>query len=138
VIQLAYVSSACTPFSQGELVDLLKQARAKNERLGVTGLLLYKDGNFLQVLEGESDIVHQLIRQIEADPRHRDTTVLLDEPVTARSFPDWSMGFRNLSDPQIQALPGFSDLMNHARQPARMAADAAGCRALVEFFRAGR
>ena len=138
MIQLVYLSSARRPFSQDELVELLRQARAKNERLGITGLLLYKDGNFLQVLEGEDEAVHGLIRRIEADPRHTDTTVLLDEPVAARAFPDWSMGFRNLSDSQVQALPGFSDLMNHTRQPSRLAADAAGCRALIEFFRTGR
>ncbi len=138
MIQLVYVSSARRPFSPDELVALLKQSRASNERLGVTGLLLYKDGNFLQVLEGEDEAVHGLIRRIGADPRHTDTTVLLDEPITAPTFPDWAMGFRNLSDPQVHAMPGFSDLMNHNLQPARMASDAAGCRALVEFFRTGR
>jgi hypothetical protein len=138
VIQLVYVSSARRRFTLNQLVKLLEQSRDRNARLGVTGLLLYKDGNFLQVLEGEGSVVRALFRRIEADSRHVDTTVLIDEPITERSFPDWSMGFRNLSDPQVQALPGFSDLMNRSLRPANLAADTAGCRVLVEFFRTSR
>jgi hypothetical protein len=138
VIQLVYVSSALRPFTQDGLVTLLQKARARNASLGVTGLLLYRDGNFLQVLEGGDGAVRGIFRRIEADSRHADITVLLDEPITERSFPDWSMGFRNLSDPQVQALPGFSDLMNRSLRPAPLAADASGWRVLVEFFRTGR
>jgi len=54
---LVYVSSAVTFFSSAELVTLLEKSRANNTRLGISGLLLYKDGNTMQLLEGERDIV---------------------------------------------------------------------------------
>lgn len=56
-IMLIYGSSSTDRFSEADLVPLLQQAREKNQRLNVTGMLLYRDGNFLQVLEGERETV---------------------------------------------------------------------------------
>ncbi len=67
MIYLVYVSSATKLFSEAELVELLRQARARNSHSGITGMLLYSNGNFIQVIEGEETIVlalHQnLMRQ---------------------------------------------------------------------------
>ena len=108
MIQLVYVSSAVHPFSNAELVELLHKARAKNAALHVTGMLLYKDGNFIQALEGEEAVVHTLFACIKADQRHRGVEVVIDEEIPHRTFADWSMGFRNLADTETQALSGFS------------------------------
>jgi hypothetical protein len=58
--QVFYSSAALVPFSDAELTDLLAVSRANNLRLGVTGMLLYHDGSFLQALEGEETIVERL------------------------------------------------------------------------------
>lgn len=65
MLQIVYASSATKAFSKAELVELLTQVRAKNSRLGVTGMLLYKDGNFLQVIEGEEAIIRGLYQSLE-------------------------------------------------------------------------
>lgn len=110
--RLVYVSAATSLFSKAELMELLRKARDKNQRLGITGMLLYKDGDFLQLLEGDRPAVKALFEVIEADPRHDGTIVVLEEDAEARVFDNWSMGFRDLYDPEVQATPGFSQYMN--------------------------
>ncbi len=138
MIQLAYMSSASALLSRAELMDLLTRSRVNNERQGVTGLLLYKDGNFLQIIEADEVPARALLQRILADPRHTGMTFLLDEPITRRSFPDWSIGFRHLSDLEVQGLPGYSSLMNNTAAPRGLDDARANCRALIEFFRSGR
>jgi hypothetical protein len=96
MLQLVYVSSATTHFSKAELLELLTKSRTKNSALGITGMLLYKDGNFMQMLEGEDDPVRQLFETIVKDPRHHNSIVLIDELAETAFFADWSMGFRDL------------------------------------------
>jgi hypothetical protein len=104
VYQLVYVSTAKELFSAEELERLLKLARAANHALGVTGLLLYSDGNFMQVLEGERDRVLALMARIRRDPRHKDIRVIFEEDAPGRDFADWSMRFRHLSGSEGAAL----------------------------------
>ena len=91
---LVYASSATDQFDEGRIPDLLARSRENNGDRDVTGLLLYEDGTFLQILEGEADAVEELFEIIQNDPRHIECTVLLREPISERAFPDWSMGFR--------------------------------------------
>lgn len=97
MLQLVYVSSATHLFSKTELLELLTKSRIKNSALGITGMLLYKEGNFMQLLEGEANAVHRLYDTIHKDPRHHNSIVLVDEPAKTPFFRDWSMGFRDLS-----------------------------------------
>lgn len=107
---LAYVSSAVRPFSREALVALLEASRQRNATVGITGLLLYHDGNFMQALEGPRAAVRTLFDRIERDPRHRGTLVLLDQGRTERYFPEWAMGFRDLSGADVPE--GYSGLLN--------------------------
>lgn len=134
MIQLVYVSSAIHPFSTEELVTLLSKARIRNAAVQVTGMLLYKDGNFIQAIEGEEDAVRQLYARISTDTRHRGAEVVIDEEISQRTFAGWSMGFRNLADAETQALPGFSRFMNHPMQPEHLKSDTTGCLELLQFF----
>jgi hypothetical protein len=135
MIHLVYVSSAVKPFTDPELKELLARSRAKNHALGLTGMLLYKDGNFLQLLEGEADAVRALYAVIAQDPRHRDCTIIAEEPVSGRQFREWSMGFRNLSDPTLRELPGFSPFMNLPLTQAAFDARPGACLDLLYLFR---
>lgn len=103
---LIYQSQALVPFSAPELTELLKQARAHNRQLHVTGLLLHSsDGRFLQVLEGEETDVRQLYYQrIQPDPRHYHCEVLGEGRISGRSFAKWDMGFHVAQDNDITAL----------------------------------
>ncbi len=110
--RLVYVSAATVAFSKADLLDLLTKAREKNQKAGITGMLLYHDGDFLQLIEGERSAVQALFEVIKADPRHSGTIVVDEEEAHERVFADWSMGFRDLSDPAVQATPGFTQYMN--------------------------
>jgi hypothetical protein len=111
VLSLTYVSSASELMDADELVELLEQSRAANERRGVTGMLLYRDGNILQCLEGEEPVVRELYDTISADPRHRGVISLVEEEVETRSFPDWSMGFKDLTGEDTDELTGYNDFL---------------------------
>jgi|JTFO01.1.fsa_nt_gb hypothetical protein len=132
---IVYVSSASHLFSKQELLDLLEKAREKNHQLGVTGLLLYKEGDFIQLIEGDKEAVKSLFTTISADPRHNQTFVLLEEETDRRLFNDWSMGFRDLSDPEVQSTPGFSQYMNTPLVAESFVDDPSGCLGLMEVFK---
>jgi len=109
---LVYVSSASNLFSDEELVDLLKKARENNHRLDVTGMLLYKDGNFMQLLEGPKETVLALVAKIKLDPRHRGFMALLQQEQPGREFSDWEMGFQKLDARTALEVPGYSDFLD--------------------------
>ncbi len=109
---IVYVSSAKHEFSDADLMDLLEQSRRKNARLNITGVLLYKDGNVMQLLEGPDEALSELIKEIYADPRHHGIIQLLRKQVETREFPGWSMEFRNLSGTNLRQVAGF--LNEHA------------------------
>lgn len=104
---LVYANSATRPFSPSQLTDLLTTCHAHNSQLGITGLLLYKNGNFMQALEGEEQTVLKLYSKIFEDERHTGILTLLQATIPARQFPDWSMGFRDLNSPKSERCPGI-------------------------------
>lgn len=87
------------------------------------------------MLEGERTVVQALYQTIVKDPRHRGATMLLDGEADERMFSDWSMGFRDLSDPAVQATPGFSQFMNSRLVAERFADDPTGCLGLLALFK---
>ena len=91
MFHIVYASSTLQPFTKPELQALLEQARQKNAKLGLTGMLLYKDGNFMQVLEGEKEAVTKLAAIIERDPRHKRVLILLRGTSEERLFPNCTM-----------------------------------------------
>ena len=105
--QLVYSSVAVTPFTGAELLELLQKARARNTQSGVTGLLLYKQGQFMQLLEGEERTVLSLYGLICKNPKHHQIVTLLSSPATERLFPAWSMGFQNLEGVDFGSVPGY-------------------------------
>ncbi|MEQ8496099.1 MAG: BLUF domain-containing protein, partial [Gammaproteobacteria bacterium] len=90
LIHCIYASAATAPLDAAQRRELLRVARANNRRLGVTGILLYVDGSFFQVLEGEADVVDELFLRIAGDPRHANVTEIIRERIAQRAFPDWS------------------------------------------------
>lgn len=128
MIQLVYCSHATRPFSSEQLVTLLLRARQQNTAAAVTGMLLHVDGAFLQVLEGEADVVHKLFLSIAADHRHHRILLLLIREIAARTFPDWSMGFfdasgRGVSLPGYRRDAGFTDLVGDPSQIVSVVSD---------------
>ena len=106
---LVYASAGVSEWSPSEVEEMLLRFREKNAQLNITGLLLYKDGSFLQALEGEESVVRELYQRIAIDPRHQQVTLLLEVPIEERSFPDWSMGLRVLSSREANPKEGVKD-----------------------------
>ena len=134
MLSLTYVSSAAGRLEPAQLAAMLGDIRPKNEALGLTGMLLYSDGNIIQTLEGPDEAVEATFRSIEADPRHRGILVLLREPVEERAFPDWSMGFREVAGTEVGSLPGYSAFLSRPLAKELGAAAAPAYR-LLEVFR---
>jgi Sensors of blue-light using FAD len=134
VYQVIYSSAAAVPFSESDLSRLLLRARANNERLGITGLLLYHEGSFLQALEGDEAALDSLFATISADKRHDHIVKLLARELNERLFAGWNMGFVATSS-IAKNLPGFSDYLRH-RGEADAKADAAA--RVLSAFRDGR
>jgi hypothetical protein len=141
LLSLVYASRAVVGFGLDDLDDLLAHARSANARAGVTGLLLFRDHRFLQLLEGPATAVREKMAYIAEDPRHDQVTVLLEEHVPARQFPDWSMGYAAETTLQRAAVPGhrttFDDLDflpdDHGGAP-----DTAAVWELLQWFRQDR
>ena len=97
MMQVLYVSGASRPMDEQDLDAILTISRFNNERDGITGMLLWADGAFIQVLEGEDDKVRETMRRISLDPRHRHVIPLVEQQAATRAFRDWSMGFKRLN-----------------------------------------
>ncbi len=111
--QLIYSSESTTPMQADELEDILEQARARNTESGITGALVYVDGVFLQILEGEAGKVQDLMGRISKDLRHRTVTVVLENTVAAATFSDWKMAYVSATPEQVAewaGLSGFTDI----------------------------
>lgn len=112
VYSLIYASSAVRPFTTEELHALLASSRARNAADGITGMLLYKGGNFLQLLEGDQAAVERTFHRIQRDPRHTGTVILRDATEPEPLYAEWAMGFVDLTQREGAARPGFSQAMN--------------------------
>lgn len=106
---LVYTSVANQKMSENHLKALLKKSRAKNETVGITGMLLHLDPYFIQILEGEEAVVARAFNIIKQDSRHQKVSLIYKKPITARSFANWTMGFNVINDENLEAIEGFSD-----------------------------
>jgi len=102
MLQMLYVSGASRSLSPDEIEKILAVSRHNNLRDGITGMLLWADGVFIQILEGEARKVRSVFQRIEADDRHKNVMVVLEQAAEKRLFTQWSMGFKHL-DPDMAA-----------------------------------
>ena len=130
-----YASSAVQLFAPEELRALLETSRRNNAALGISGMLLYKDGNFLQVLEGREAAVLQLADKISHDPRHRGIITLMQGFESEYQFPEWSMGFCDLRSDEATTMPGYSAFLESSFHPKALAADPTSAQRLLLSFK---
>jgi Sensors of blue-light using FAD len=135
VHSLVYVSSATELFSRSELDDILEASRRNNAAADVTGMLLYKDGNLMQVLEGDEAAVRETYARIALDPRHRGLLVLLEEAVEERQFEDWTMAFRDLEAVDAATVPGYSQFLNTPLNSPELTKDPSAAWRLLTTFK---
>ena len=109
MIQISYISTAPQQWSTDQLLALMQQCLANNTRRGLTGLLLYGNETFLQSLEGEEAAVDETYAKILQDPRHTGIKFLHRKQIERRQYADWSMGFKRVSDQELQHIDGLKD-----------------------------
>ena len=97
LVRLMYASRAVPAVDQEELLAILKKSKANNPKAGVTGVLCFSEGIFIQVLEGGRSAVNILYNRIAADSRHSDVLLLNYEEIDERRFAGWSMGQVNMA-----------------------------------------
>lgn len=136
LVHLIYCSAAVKPFSKRELAELLAVARRFNATNGITGMLLYAEGSFFQVLEGEPSAVESLFAHIGRDRRHQRVTMIIREPIASRSFSDWSMGFADISPAELDEIVGANDFLTRGDSLVNIGPGRA--KKLLDAFRQGR
>jgi hypothetical protein len=92
---ILYISDALTS-ERAALENIRSVSTHYNARNGITGVLFYSAGQFVQLLEGDPDDIRHLFAKIERDPRHKNVRLLIERPTPKRLFPDWNMGLLNL------------------------------------------
>lgn len=131
-----YASLAAPEFAEHEIPGLLERARAANSLHGLTGMLLYIEGSFFQVLEGEAAAIDDVYARISRDTRHTRITLIIREPIENRSFSEWTMGFTTVDRLEAGKLIGENDFFNSASCVAQL--DSGRAKKLLTAFRSGR
>ena len=135
MFHIIYVSTAVEPMSDDALKELLHTSRVNNERNRVTGMLLYKNGHFMQVIEGDEARVTELMNIIEKDIRHKNVDILRSAYIQSRDFPNWTMGFQNLDTEDYSKIPGFTKLLESDFKPEYFAENTTEAHALLLAFK---
>ncbi len=102
--RIIYSSRATRYFTEQGIEALTHVCRRNNAALNLTGLLLYHEGRFFQVLEGDDEALLQVMESITKDERHMDLRLAEHGPIEARSFQGWRMGYE-LPQDQPQPTP---------------------------------
>jgi hypothetical protein len=131
--EVIYGSVETRYLSAIQLSDLLSLARARNQDLDITGVLLHQKGFFVQVLEGDEPVVGALYDRISRDTRHKNVAVFRRGPIQARQFAAWSMGFLELDATVLGRLGGWNPLLQKAT--ATSAPNAERLRTILAGFR---
>lgn len=135
LISLVYTSIAAKLMTDDEMRDILAVSRRNNEKLNVTGMLLYKDGHFIQALEGESEAVEAIYAKIARDPRHTSVYKMFSRPIKERVFSEWEMGFNKFGEADAANLPGFTDFLKRPFDPAFLMEKPSRAVYLLEYFK---
>ena len=107
--RIIYISTSVDPVTEEDLLRLADLSSEKNRTAAVTGLLLFAEGHFLQLLEGPDEAVGPLYEKIKRDRRHRDVIRMLDDSFQERLFPNWHMRARWSDGPMHDSISYIED-----------------------------
>lgn len=109
--EIIYVSLAQHPMAPEELAALMDRARVHNTARGITGMLLYHQQEFMQLIEGEEAEVQALYHAICGDDRHQQIYKMWEGPIDERNFSGWAMGFVAPDEAMLRGRPGYEPLL---------------------------
>ncbi len=114
---LLYISDATAPMSQDDLDAIARTAQARNRDNNITGILMYGNGHFMQLIEGRVHDLNRLFTALNRDNRHHRIKMLTFCPIRARRFGDWDMNVINLaSSPKLRRARLSQLVGRHAMQ----------------------
>lgn len=105
--QYIYLSKAKNNITSQEIEGILSQAHVNNPKRGITGVLIYANGYFIQVIEGHRENVDTLMENISQDQRSEGVLVLANHAIEKRMFADWSMGYIKDIPKEVRHMMGF-------------------------------
>jgi hypothetical protein len=135
LVTLIYVSSAVRSLTDSDIQKILRASREANGKKQITGLLLFKDGNFMQVLEGDAHAVDELHKRISSDPRHTRIITLLRSPIHTRRFSDWKMGFKDIGNLTEEEKAAHSDYLDRPLSDSAYSSNPNEAFILLESFK---
>ncbi|RZK79560.1 MAG: BLUF domain-containing protein [Pedobacter sp.] len=106
---LIYISTASKIMVEDDLKEILNISQQNNKKNNLTGMLLYGEGSFVQLLEGDADQLDETYNTILTDERHKNVFKLDEGDIEARFFPDWTMGFKVISGQDMSEFEGYAD-----------------------------
>jgi hypothetical protein len=104
IYRVLYTSQCSPEVNEEEVFKIIKHAQEKNTAQGITGMMLYVDDNFIQVLEGEKEQVKALYQKISMDQRHFAIKTVLEGFIPKRLFENWTMGLKILTKMDLEEL----------------------------------
>lgn len=131
--QIVYSSQASESMTAADLEGILEHSRVANHLNHITGALVYVEGVFLQILEGEKTEVTKLMERIQQDPRHHSVKIFFEAEASDRTFGSWRMAFVDATPEQLATWAGcpetatIEDIVEDIEQnPDRLAQFAGG------------
>jgi len=116
LVSLSYISNTVEEISFLGNLRLLAHSFLNNQKYNITGLLIYKNKQFSQVIEGEEAAIERIWSKIQRDTRHKDIQLLSKEPIVNRSFTKWSMLFPE-SEKVVEYFPDMVEAVNDLEMP---------------------
>lgn len=101
---LIYKSIPTTSLTEKDLLEIAEQSKLNNVDNGLTGLLVYGNNEFVQIIEGDEDAIETLYKKLLTDTRHNNIRLVRRDGLERRYFPSWSMGFRSVSNKEMQLI----------------------------------
>ncbi len=111
---IGYVSNSLIPKEnfKRDVENIARSSSENNMAQNITGILFFKNGEFLQIIEGREKDLRAVMKRIENDTRHENVTYVIDEPIKEAGFQTWSMHFLDLDSPTKYGLKS----MRHIRE----------------------
>jgi Sensors of blue-light using FAD len=137
LVHCIYCSASTSgTFGPSDLSALLEKCRTSNARCDVTGMLLFQNQSFFQVLEGDRSVVEALFDRLALDPRHKRVTRVILEPISERAFASWTMGYPRVSEKELAEIPGLNDFFGRSSSYLELGEGRA--KALLAAFKDGK
>ena len=110
MFELIYVSTAAKRMTKDNLQSILMESMRHNSDHNITGILLYDQGSFCQVLEGDKKDILSLFKKIKKDKRHFNVITISEKDIQYREFSAWSMRFINLDFYDREMIQGYQTI----------------------------